>query len=51
MGLGGRFGSNLGFNIKMNDGNAEIMESMLSLTWEHGFSIVFLWFGMVFECL
>ena len=30
-------GFSLGSKIKMNDGNTDFIESMLSPTWEHGF--------------
>ena len=48
----GRFWSRSGKEI------VDFLKSLLSLTWEHGFSMVwgwiwggFSWFGMVFECL
>ena len=38
--LGGHFGFDLGSKIDVNTGTADFLESMLSPTWEHGFSMV-----------
>ena len=53
-----RSGDDLGSKLDANKEIVDFLNSMLSRTWEHGFSMVwgwiwggFYWFGMVLECL
>ena len=46
--FGSRSGDDLGSKIDVDMGICNILESMFSTTWEHGFSMVWGWIWVVF---